>query len=58
MAVLDPKLFFRINQQFVVKMEAISSIYKFSATRLKLILNPAFNKETFVSTEKYSSFKE
>ena len=57
-SILDPKLFFRVNRQYIVKMEAITSIHKYSPTRLKIVLHPAPAKDVFVSIEKYSTFKE
>ncbi len=56
--ILDPNLFFRVNRQFIVKLPAIDAIHKYSATRLKITLKPDSDKEVFVSTERYSSFKE
>jgi two-component system, LytTR family, response regulator len=58
MPLLDPRSFFRINRQFIVKMNAIDSIQKYSPTRLQIGLNPATDKDTFVSMEKYGSFKD
>ncbi|MBK0402788.1 response regulator transcription factor [Adhaeribacter sp. BT258] len=57
-SVLNPKDFFRINRKFIVKMNAIDSIQKYSPTRLKLTLNPSTDQDTFVSIDKYSTFKE
>lgn len=55
--ILDPKLFFRVNRQFLVKMDALAAMHKYSATRLKLELEPPAAKDVFVSIEKYSAFK-
>lgn len=55
--ILDPRKFFRVNRQFIIKMQAISSMHKYSPTRLKLALNPPIAKDLFVSIEKYSAFK-
>jgi DNA-binding LytR/AlgR family response regulator len=56
--ILDPSLFFRVNRQFLVKLPSIDAIHKYSATRLKITLKPDSEKEVFVSTERYSSFKD
>jgi DNA-binding LytR/AlgR family response regulator len=56
--ILDPSLFFRVNRQFLIKLPSIEAIHKYSATRLKITLKPESDKEVFVSTEKYSSFKD
>jgi DNA-binding LytR/AlgR family response regulator len=57
MQILNPKIFFRINRQFIVHTESIESMVKYSANKLKLILRPATKKEVFVSMEKYRDFK-
>lgn len=56
--LLDPSLFFRVNRQFLIKLSSINAIHKYSTTRLKITLKPDPDKEVFVSTERYSSFKE
>ena len=56
--MLDPKLFFRINRQFIVKMEAIGNIHIYPKSRLKLELKPVSNKEVFVSRDKVTRFKQ
>lgn len=56
--MLDPKLFFRINRQFIVKMEAIGNIHIYPKSRLKLELKPASSKEVFVSRDKVTRFKQ
>ncbi|KAF0202552.1 MAG: two component transcriptional regulator lyttr [Bacteroidetes bacterium] len=56
--MLDPKLFFRINRQFIIKMEAIGNIHIYPKSRLKLELKPVSNKEVFVSRDKVTRFKQ
>lgn len=56
--VLNPKEFFRINRQFIVNINCITLINKFSPTRLKITINPEPDVELFVSIDKYSRFKE
>ena len=55
--LLDPKVFFRINRSFIVNINAISDAIIFSSSRLKVITEPAFEKELIVSREKVSEFK-
>ena len=55
--VLNPKLFYRINRQFIISTNCIENMTKYSANKLKLNLNPAFDKEVFVSQDKYTDFK-
>ena len=56
--ILNPKLFFRINRQFMVNISCIAQIKKYSTTRLKLVINPEPHVEVFVSIDKYGKFKE
>ncbi|WP_207492078.1 LytR/AlgR family response regulator transcription factor [Aridibaculum aurantiacum] len=56
--MLDPKHFFRINRQMMVKLYAIGNIHVFSKGRLKLDLQPASKEEVFVSLDKVTDFKE
>ncbi|NDK55740.1 LytR/AlgR family response regulator transcription factor [Pontibacter fetidus] len=56
--ILDPKYFFRISRQFIIHLESIDTIHKYSPTRLKVELRPATTKDAFVSIEKYTAFKE
>lgn len=56
--MIDPKLFFRINRQFLVKLESIKNVLIYPKSRLKLELNPAASREVFVSRDKVTKFKE
>ena len=56
--MLDPDKFFRINRAFIVAIKSIDQINDYFGNRLKLVLNPAIDKETIVSREKVSDFKE
>lgn len=58
MPLLDPANFFKINRQLVISIKSINTIHKISVNRLKLSLNPAYNKEILVSIERYGSFKD
>lgn len=55
--MLDPAIFFRLNRQFVVHFEAISSIKTHNASRVKIELNPPINEELVISTDKTRIFK-
>lgn len=55
--MVNPRLFFRINRQFIINMHAIINMYAYSKSRIKLELKPACEKETIVSVERSSSFK-
>jgi len=54
----DPKKFFRINRQFIVNIEAISEMYAYSKSRVKLKLDPPTDSDTIVSTERSPHFKK
>jgi DNA-binding LytR/AlgR family response regulator len=54
---LNPKQFFRINRQYLVKLNAISNVHVFPKSRLKLELNPPPTEDIFVSLDKVPDFK-
>lgn len=54
----DPRVFFRINRQFIVNIESIREMYAYSKSRVKLKLDPPTDKETVVSTERSPVFKK
>lgn len=53
---LDPKQFFRVNRQFIVRADAITKMNIVSKSRVKLYLHPC-DYETIVSTERSGNFK-
>lgn len=55
---LDPNLFFRANRQFIVHINSINTIKTHTASRLKLTLNPSFEGNLIISTEKTREFKK
>ena len=56
-AMLDPKLFFRVNRQFIVNIEVIENMYVASKSRLKLDLKPKPSDEVIVSVNNVQEFK-
>jgi DNA-binding LytR/AlgR family response regulator len=56
-SVLDPKLFFRINRQFIVSYPSILEMFTYSKSRVLLKLNPPSKLDTIVSTERSAAFK-
>ena len=56
--LLNPKDFYRINRQMIVKLSAIENIHVFSKGRIKLDLAPPMKEEVFVSLDKVVEFKE
>lgn len=55
--LLDPKVFFRINRQFIVNVKAIKEMHPYSKSRVKVALEPSTELETVVSTERSADFK-
>jgi two-component system, LytTR family, response regulator LytT len=56
--VLDPKLFFRANRQFIVTFPSIAEIHPYFKGRIKLQLSPAAAEEVVISAERTPEFKK
>jgi DNA-binding LytR/AlgR family response regulator len=56
-ALLDPRLFFRVNRQFIAHLHSIQRIHTYFNGKLKLELRPEPAQEVLVSREKASAFK-
>ena len=56
-SMLDPKMFFRINRQFIVSYPSIAEMFTYSKSRVLLKLNPPSKHDTIVSTERSAAFK-
>ena len=56
--ITDPKVFFRINRQFIININAINEMYAYSKSRVKIELNPPSDQRTIVSTERSPVFKK
>ena len=55
--MLDPKIYFRINRQFIISIHAISEMFTYTKSRVLVKLNPPSKHETIVSTERSGDFK-
>ncbi len=55
--LLNPKMFFRLNRQFIAHFNQIESIERLTNNRLSIQLNPAFKGEIVVSQKKSAAFK-
>jgi two-component system LytT family response regulator len=55
--MLDPKDFFRINRQFILRINAIREMQPYSKSRIKVDTNPNADQEIIVSTERAAAFK-
>ncbi len=56
--MLDPKLFFRVNRQYMINFNAIKNMYPMSNRCIKIELTPSSNEDVFVSIQRLSGFKE
>lgn len=56
--MLNPKLFFRINRQFIVGLQAIDEMTAWTKARVLIKLKPQSKHETIVSTERSPEFKK
>ncbi|MFM2359202.1 MAG: hypothetical protein RLY16_1195 [Bacteroidota bacterium] len=56
-AMLDPRIFFRINRQYIIGIHAIAEMFAYSKSRVLVKLQPASKHETIVSTERSADFK-
>ncbi len=56
--VLDPKVFFRANRQYILTFEAIAEIHPYFKGRIKLALQPRTSDEVIVSAERTPDFKK
>lgn len=56
--MVEPKLFFRLNRQYLSKIDAIENISSYFNGKLKIHLNPNVVDEVLVSRERASEFKQ
>jgi len=56
--MLNPSLFYRINRQFIIFIEAIEEMSTWTKGRVMVKLKPATKLETIVSTERSAEFKK
>jgi two-component system, LytTR family, response regulator LytT len=56
--LLDPRIFFRVNRQFIVTFQSIAEIHPYFKGRIKLNLNPASTEEVVISSERTPEFKK
>ena len=56
--LLDPQFFFRANRQFIIHIDAVESITKHQASRVKITLNPSIEEKIIISTDKTPQFKD
>lgn len=56
--LLDPQRFFRANRQIIIHIDAVNTITKHQASRVKITLNPPIDEKIVISTDKTPLFKE
>jgi DNA-binding LytR/AlgR family response regulator len=56
--MVNSKVFFRLNRQYLSQIEAIESISSYFNGKLKIQLNPMVSEEVLVSRERASEFKQ
>ena len=56
--MLDSNLFFRINRQAIINIEAIEDMCTVSKSRVSITLNPLLHFETVVSTDRSPRFRK
>lgn len=56
-SMLDPKVFFRINRQYIISIHSIKEMFAYTKSRVLVKLNPTAKHETIVSTERSGDFK-
>lgn len=50
--------FFRVNRQFIIRIDAIREMYAHSKSRVKVVLKPDTDQEVIVSSERAAAFKK
>jgi DNA-binding LytR/AlgR family response regulator len=55
--LLDPKIYFRINRQYIISINSIKEMFAYTKSRVLIKLNPPSKHETIVSTERSGDFK-
>ena len=56
-SLMNPKFFFRVNRKFMVHFDAVTDIHPYFKGRVKLGLNPHFDDDIVISSEKTPVFK-
>jgi DNA-binding LytR/AlgR family response regulator len=55
---LHPDLFFKINRQFIVNIEAIKRVHSYFNGKLKLEIEPLHKEDIIVGKDKAAAFKQ
>ena len=55
--LLDPKIYFRANRQFLISIESLENVHTYFNGKLKIDIRPRPVDEVLVSREKATEFK-
>jgi len=56
--MLNPSTFFRLNRKYITSLDAISGVFTFSNSRLKVKLHNCDDEDILVSRERVTKFKD
>lgn len=56
--MLDPELYFRVNRNFIINIDAIKDMYTLAKSRVQIVLEPKPEQETLVSFNRMSNFRK
>lgn len=54
---LDPERFIRLNRQLIVQVDSIRELVAYSKSRVKVLLEPPYEEDAIVSSERSAEFK-
>lgn len=54
---LDPQKFIRLNRQLIVHLHSIKELLAYSKSRVKVLLDPPYDEDAIVSSERSAAFK-
>ncbi len=54
---LDPAHFTRLNRQLIVRIDSIKELLAYSKSRVKVLLDPPYDDDAIVSSERSAAFK-
>jgi len=54
---LDPGMFIRLNRQLIVHLHSIRELLAYSKSRVKVVLDPPYEDDAIVSSERSAEFK-
>jgi len=55
---LNSEHFFRVNRSIIISFDAIKSMFAYSKSRIKVLLQPDYSEDVITSSERTSDFKE